>query len=64
MENRNSNLFEWISKIIDTCYHDIHFEAVDRLISLYFEREKNDEKRDELELLKVQKWNDIHMILK
>ena len=46
MENRNSNLFEWISKIIDTCYHDFHFEAVDRLISLYFEREKNDEKRD------------------
>ena len=64
MENRNSNLFEWISKIIDTCYHDIHFEAVDRLISLYFEREKNDEKRDELELLKVKKWNEIHMILK
>lgn len=64
MENRNSNLFEWISKIIDTCYYDVHFEAVDRLIALYFEREKDDDKRDELELLKVQKWNEIHMILK
>ena len=64
MENRNSNLFEWISKIIDTCHYDVHFEAVDRLIALYFEREKDDDKRDELELLKVQKWNDIHMILK
>ena len=64
MENRNSNLFEWISKIIDTCHHDVHFEAVDRLIALYFEREKDDAKKDELELLKVQKWNDIHMIIK
>jgi hypothetical protein len=64
MENRNLNLFEWISKIIDTCHHDFHFEAVDRLISLYFEREKNDEKRHELELLKVKKWNEIHTILK
>jgi len=64
MENRNLNLFEWISKVINTCDHDFHFEAVDRLISLYFEREKNDEKRDELELLKVKKWNEIHTILK
>ena len=53
-----------ITKIIDTCHHDVHFEAVDRLIALYFEREKDDAKKDVLELLKVQKWNDIHMILK
>ncbi len=64
MENRNLNLFEWISKIIDTCHHEFHFEAVDRLISLYFEREKNDEKRHELELLNIIKWNEIHTILK
>ena len=64
MENRNYNLFEWISKIIDTCHHDVHFEAVVRLIALYFEREKNESKRDELELQKIKKWDEIHMILK
>lgn len=64
MENRNSNLFEWISKIIETCYHDVHFEAVERLIILYYEREKDESKRNDLEMLKVQKWNDIHFILK
>lgn len=64
MENRELNIFEWISKIIETCNQDFHFEAVDRLISLYYEREKDKVKRDELEMLKIQKWNSIHNILK
>lgn len=64
MENRELNIFEWISKIIETCNQDFHFEAVDRLISLYYEREKDTVKRDELEMLKIQKWNLIHNILK
>ena len=62
MDNR-LDIFEWISRIIDTCNNDFHFEGVDRLIALYFEREKNDEKRVELESLKIKKWNAIHHIL-
>ncbi len=63
MENRTDNIFDWICKIIETCNNDFHFEAVDKLISLYFEREKNEEKQFELEALKVRRWNEIHHIL-
>ncbi len=63
MENRTDNIFDWICKIIETCNNDFHFEAVDKLISLYFEREKNEEKQFELESLKVRRWNEIHHIL-
>lgn len=64
MEKRTENIYDWICRIIDTCCHDFHFEAVDRLIDLYFEREKNDVKRTELMMRKQQKWDDIHYILK
>jgi hypothetical protein len=63
MENRLDNIFDWISKIILTCNNDFHFEAVDKLISLYYEREKNEEKHYELIALKIQRWNEIHCIL-
>lgn len=61
---KEDKLFDWVSNIIDTCTHDFHFDAVDRLIELYFERTKNEENRFELEYRKTRKWNDIHMILK
>lgn len=64
MESENrKNLFEWISRIIETCNNDFHFEGVDNLIELFFERTKDEEKRTELRLLRQQKWNDIHLIL-
>lgn len=58
-----TNIFEWICRIIDTCNNDFHFEAIDRLIALYFEREKDESKVIELETLKIRKWNEIHHIL-
>ncbi len=61
---KDRNLYEWIAKIIDTCNHDFHFEAVDNLINLYYERVKDDNKKVELELLRQNKWNEIHFILK
>jgi len=64
MENQNrKNLFEWISRIIDTCNHDFHFEAVDKLIELFFDRTKDEEKKTELLMLRQRKWNDIHYLL-
>lgn len=63
MENRLENIFDWICKIIETCNNDFHFEAVEKLIELYYEREKDDDKRLQLEVLKVRKWNEIHHIL-
>ena len=36
----NKDVFEWIVKIIDTCNNDFHFEGVDNLINLYYEKEK------------------------
>lgn len=64
MENENRrNLFDWISRIIDTCNNDFHFEGVDNLIELFFEKTKDDDKRTELRLLRQRKWNDIHNIL-
>lgn len=64
MENQNrKNLFEWISRIIETCNHDFHFEAVDNLIELFFDRTKDEEKKTELLMLRQRKWNDIHNIL-
>lgn len=53
----------WISKIIDSCTDDFQFEAVDKLIELYFERFKNKEEQLELSLLRAKKWNEIHLII-
>lgn len=63
MENKD-HIYEWIVKVIDTCYHDFHFEALDNLINLYYDRVKDEVKKNELEMLRAQKWNEIHMILK
>lgn len=61
---KDRDLYEWIVKIIDTCNHDFHFEAVDNLINLYYERVKDERKKVDLEFLRQDKWNQIHFILK
>lgn len=63
MELKDNALANWIIQIIDSCNNDFHFDAVDRLIELFYEREKNEELKIELMLLKQKKWNDIHNIL-
>lgn len=60
---KERDLFQWISKIIDTCNHDFHFEAVDNLIKLYSEKVKDKDKTLELEILRTRKWNEIHFLL-
>lgn len=58
------SLFDWTSNIIDSCTDDLHFEAIDILIDLFYERTKNEMLRDELKMLRATKWNDIHAIIK
>lgn len=55
---------QWISTIIDSCTDDFHFEAVDKLIELYYEKDKTPEPNDQLKLKRAKKWNEIHAILK
>ena len=60
---RTETIYDWVAKIISTCTHDFHFEAVDKLIDLYYEREKDEAKQTELKMLKKIKWDEIHNIL-
>ena len=39
----NNNLHEWILKVIETCKINDHLEGVDKLIELYYEKEKNED---------------------
>lgn len=55
--------FEWIKKIIESSTNQFHLEGAKRLIELLYELDKDEKQRDELELLRIQKWNDIHSIL-
>jgi hypothetical protein len=57
------NIKDWILKIIDSCTDDFQFEAVDKLIDLYYEKYKNEEDFLELSLARANKWNDIHLII-
>lgn len=63
MQLKDNALANWIIQIIDSCNNDFHFDAVDRLIELFYEREKNEDLKIELMLLKQKKWNEIHNIL-
>jgi len=63
MQIKDNALATWIASIIDSCNNDFHFDAVDNLIDLFYEREKNEALKIELTLMKQQKWNDIHNIL-
>ena len=56
-------LFTWVAKIIETCTHDFHFDGVDNLIELFYEREKNEDLHTGLKLLRKAKWDEIHGIL-
>ena len=59
----NTNIKEWIIKIIESCKDDFQFEAVDRLIALHQERFKNEDEFLELSHKRAEKWNLIHAIV-
>lgn len=56
-------IYDWISRIIETCNNDFHFEAVDRLIDLFYEKFQDEKRKTELEHLRIIKWNEIHSVL-
>ena len=55
--------YEWICRIIDTCTNQFHFDAVERLVSLYYNNFKDVEGTYKLEMIAAQKYNAIHNIL-
>ncbi len=57
------DIFDWIKNIINSCTDTFHFEGVDRLIDLYYEKEKHMESFMELKKLRDDKWNEVHTIL-
>jgi hypothetical protein len=52
--------FDWIVRIIDTCTHDFHFMSVDNLIELYYLKTANEDKYIDLQLLRIQKYKQVH----
>jgi hypothetical protein len=64
MDSKAKDMFLWVAKIIDTCNNDFHFEAIDNLIEIHFKNFKDKKLKLDLELLRAQKWNEIHVILK
>ncbi len=63
ISDRTKGIFKWISNITSSCTDDFHFEAVDNLVELFHEREKNDDLYSELKHLRHLKWNEIHGII-
>jgi hypothetical protein len=63
MVMENNKIYEWIVNIINSCRDDFHFEAVDNLIELFLEREKDEDLYLQLKGLRKNKWNEIHYIL-
>jgi hypothetical protein len=56
-------VYDWIVKIISTCTDDFHFDCVDKLIELFYVRFGDADKRDDLIMIRSQKWNETHAIL-
>jgi hypothetical protein len=48
-------IHNWLLKIIETCNNDFHFEAVDKLIELFYEKEKDESLTDELKIARTNK---------
>jgi hypothetical protein len=62
MQQQNS-IYDWVARIIATSNNSFHFDAVDKLIDLYFERERDEAKHVELKILKKIRWDEVHNIL-
>lgn len=55
--------YQWISKIIKSCSDDFHFEGVDKLIELFYIKEKDEELTEMLKQERADKWNHLHAIV-
>lgn len=59
----NTNIKDWITKIIDSCTDDFQFEAVDKLIDLHYGKFNNEDEHIDLQLHRSKRWNEIHAII-
>jgi hypothetical protein len=57
------DIYNWILRIIETCNNTFHFEAVDKLIDLFYEKYKDEKLTEDLKLRRIRMWNEIHNIL-
>lgn len=62
-KTEKDSIFDWISKIIESSNNTFHFEAVDRLIDLFYEKFQDDKAKTELYVYRQTKWESIHDIL-
>jgi hypothetical protein len=56
-------IYDWIIKIIESSNNTFHFEAVDRLIVLFYEKFLDSELRVDLQEKREKKWNKVHDVL-
>lgn len=55
--------YTWIYNIIDSCNNDFHFDCADALISLFNVKYADADMVSGLQLLRQNRWNDVHTIL-
>jgi hypothetical protein len=55
--------YTWIYNIIDSCNNDFHFDCADALISLFSVKYADADMVSGLQLLRQNRWNDVHTIL-
>lgn len=55
--------YNWIQNIIDSCEHDFHFEAVDKIIELYHQKYNDEATTNALKEERKEHWNNTHAII-
>jgi hypothetical protein len=62
MKTDSDTIYDWVVRIIDTCNNDFHFESVDKLIELYYNKTKDESRYIDLQLLRHSRYKDVHSI--
>lgn len=57
------DIYNWILRIIETCNNTFHFEAVDKLIDLFYDKYKDEKLTEDLKLRRTRMWNEIHNVI-
>jgi hypothetical protein len=63
MKSDNDTTFDWIVRIIETSTNPFHFECVDKLIELYFQKTNNEVNKLELQFLRWMRYKETQTTL-
>ena len=63
MKSDNDTTYDWIVRIIETCTNQFHFDCVDKLIELYFQKTNNEVNKLELQFLRWMRYKDTQNTL-